>query len=123
MRLFQLVAVPLMIVMLLLSARGLFQRARMLTALFWTLLWLSAVVAVIYPDDTTRIAQAVGIRRGADLLMYCSVLGFTGGFYAVSLRLRQLSREITLLTRELALLQAPQRPVASANDGSRDLHA
>lgn len=106
MRLFQLVAIPLIVVMLLLSARSLFQRARLLVSLFWVVLWLATLVAVIYPDETTEIAKAVGIRRGADLLVYSAVLAFIAGFYVVSLRMRQMSREITLLTRELALLDA-----------------
>jgi hypothetical protein len=45
----------------------------------------------------------LGIRRGADLLVYCMVLGFLVGFYVVYLKFRQLTREITVLTRELAL--------------------
>jgi hypothetical protein len=107
--LFQLVAIPLLVVMLLVSARNLFQRARFVPSLAWTLLWVAGLVAVINPNETTEIAKLVGIRRGADLLMYSSVLGFGVGFYVVSLRLRQMSREITLLTREVALLEAERK--------------
>ena len=107
--LFQLVAIPLLVVMLLVSARNLFHRARFVTSLAWTLLWVAGLVAVINPNETTEIAKLVGIRRGADLLMYSSVLGFGVGFYVVSLRLRQMSREITLLTREVALLEAERK--------------
>ena len=117
MSLFQLVAIPLLIVMLLVSARNLFQRARFLTSLAWTLLWIAGLVAVINPNETTEIAKLVGIRRGADLLMYSSVLGFGVGFYVVSLRLRQMSREITLLTREVALLEA-ERKISGSSQGS-----
>jgi len=109
MSLFQLVAIPLLVVMSLISARNLFQRARLLASLAWTLLWLAGLVAVINPDETTEIAKLVGIRRGADLLIYSAVLGFGVGFYVVSLRLRQMSREITLLTREVALLEAERK--------------
>ena len=52
------------------------------------------------------MAERAGNRRGADLLVYSAVLSFSVGFYVVSLRLRQMSREITLLTREVALLEA-----------------
>ena len=109
MRLFQLVAIPLIVVMLLVSARGLFQRARLLVSLAWMVLWLAGLFAVIYPDETTQVAKLVGIRRGADLLIYTAVLAFIVGFYVVSLRLRQMSREITLLTREVALLEAERK--------------
>ena len=109
MSLFQLVAIPLIVVMLLLSARSLLQRARLLTSLFWTLLWVAALVAVLYPEQTTDIAKALGIRRGADLVVYSAVLGFIVGFYVVSLKLRHLSREVTVLTRELALMEAERK--------------
>jgi hypothetical protein len=109
MKVFQLIAIPLIGVMLQLSARNLFQRARLLSSLFWTAVWAAALVAVIYPDETTEIAKTLGIRRGADLLLYSAVLAFSAGFYVVSLRLRQVSREVTLLTREVALLEAERK--------------
>jgi small membrane protein len=110
-RLFQLVAIPLIVVMLLLSARNLLQRARFVGSLLWSLLWIAALIAVIYPDETTAVAKTLGIRRGADLLVYCAVLGFIIAFYAVSVKLRQLSHEVTVLTRELALLDAERKDV------------
>lgn len=107
MRLFQLIAVPLIAVMLLVSIRSVVKvPARLVASLFWVVLWIAALFAVIYPDTTTELAKTLGIRRGADLLVYSAVLSFIVGFYLVSLRLRQMSREITLLTREVALLEA-----------------
>ena len=107
MRLFQLIAVPAIAVMLLVSARNL--RVRPAVSLFWMVLWLAALLAVVYPDSTTKIARSLGIYRGADLIVYSAVLAFIAGFYVVSLRLRQMSREITLLTREVALLEAERK--------------
>src|SRR5688572_16772398 len=107
MRLFQILTVPFIAVMLVLSARNLLgDRARALVSLFWLLLWSAMLVAVVVPDKTTEVARALGIQRGADLLVYSAVLAFTVGFYVGYLRMRQMSREITLLTRELALLDA-----------------
>lgn len=110
MRLFQLIALPFIATMLIFSVRNLFRvSARRTAALFWVVLWLATLIAVTYPNATTRVARALGIYRGADLLVYSAVLAFIVGFYVVSLRLRQLSREITVLTRELALLDAERR--------------
>lgn len=110
MRLFQILALPFIAAMLLVSVRNLVKvSSRRVAALFWVLLWLATLVAVLYPDTTTQLARALGIYRGADLLVYSAVLAFIVGFYVVSLRLRQLSREITLLTRELALLDAERK--------------
>lgn len=107
MRLFQLVVLPLIAAMLIVSLRNLVKApARRLAALFWVGLWLATFVAVLAPDATTRLARAIGIGRGADLLVYSAVLAFSAGFYVVTVRLRQVSREITVLTREVALLAA-----------------
>jgi hypothetical protein len=107
MLLFQLIAVPFIVVMLGISIRNLFTPpVRVINALLWMALWSATLFSVIYPDTTSKLARAVGIHRGADLLVYCAVMAFIVGFYVVSLRLRQMSREITLLTREVALLDA-----------------
>jgi hypothetical protein len=110
MRLFQLIALPFIAVMVIVSVRNLIKnRARLLAALFWVLLWVAILIAVAYPDTTTQLARRLGIYRGADLLVYSAVMAFSVGFYVVSLRLRQQSREITVLTRELALLEAERK--------------
>lgn len=104
MRLFQILVLPFIAAMLVVSARSLFRvRARPLASVFWLLVWSAGGVAVAQPDMTTQVALLLGIRRGADLLVYCTVLGFLVGFYLVYLKIRQLTREITVLTRELAL--------------------
>jgi hypothetical protein len=110
MRLFQIIAVPFIAAMLAVSLRSLFKgRSRAISSLSWALLWLASLVAVLYPEATTKVAQSVGIGRGADLLLYLSVLAAIVAFSAVSLRLRQMSREITVLTREVALLDAERK--------------
>ncbi len=107
MRLFQVIALAFIAVMLIVSVRNLIGvRARPLASAFWLLLWSAAGIALVMPDATTQVARLLGIRRGADLLMYSTVLGFLVGFYLVYLKVRQLTREITVLTRELALLDA-----------------
>lgn len=110
MRLFQLLALPFMGVMLIVSVRSLFKvPSRPLPALSWIVLWLTGMLGVMYPDSTTQFAKLLGIRRGADLLTYSAVLGSIVAFYVMSLRLKQMTREITLLTREVALLDAERK--------------
>ena len=107
MKLFQVLVLPFIAVMFAVSVRSLIRaRARPLASILWLVLWAAAAVAVAEPDSTTQVALVLGIRRGADLLVYCMVLGFMVGFYLVYLKIRQLTREVTLLTRELAILGA-----------------
>jgi hypothetical protein len=70
------------------------------------LVWLAAGVATAWPDVTSRVARALGIGRGADLVMYCAVVVMMIGFWMTYIRLRQLRREVTLLVRHLAIAQA-----------------
>ena len=75
-------------------------------ALLWALLWLVAGVAIMWPGVTKVIANALGIGRGADLVLYCAVVVMMIGFLMVYVRLRRIRREMTLLVRELAIRDA-----------------
>jgi len=85
---------------------------------FWSLVWLVAAIAVIRPDLTVVVARALGIGRGADLVLYCSVVVMLIGFMMVYVRLRDLRRSVALLVRELAIrdAQASSAPTADRPD-------
>lgn len=65
----------------------------------------AAVVAVLWPILTTKIANAVGVTRGADLVFYALAMSFVYYAIATSQRIHQLEHKILTLTRELALAQ------------------
>jgi len=71
--------------------------------LFWLAVWTVAAFALMNPNGMTALANTMGINRGADLLIYCAVLGGLIGFFMLYSRIRQMRREITLLVRENAL--------------------
>ncbi len=74
--------------------------------LMWALVWLAAAVAIIWPGVTRIVANALGIGRGADLVLYCAVVVMMVGFLMVYVRLRRIRRELTLLVRHLAIRDA-----------------
>lgn len=76
----------------------------------WVLLCMAAVVATLWPKLTGRVADALGIGRGADLVFYCAVVVMMIGFWVTYMRLRYLRRELTLLVRHIAILQAEENP-------------
>ena len=79
------------------------------------LIWIGAAVAVAWPDATTRIAHVFGLGRGVNLLLYCTVVAMIVGFFMVYIRLRRVRRELTLLVRHLAILEAEEgKPLAQA---------
>ena len=65
-----------------------------------------AILAVLAPSLTTRLAQSVGIGRGTDLLLYGLVVTFvftTAGLY---FRCRDIERRLVEISRAVALRDA-----------------
>jgi small membrane protein len=93
------------------------------SAFAWVVLWSAAALAIAVPESTAVAARVLGIQRGADLVFYCGILGTMAGFFLVYSRLRRLEREITLLTRRLALREAdaegPTADGEAASGGAR----
>lgn len=85
----------------------------------WCGLCMIAAVATISPQVTVRVANALGIGRGADLVFYCAVVVMMVGFWMTYIRLRYLRRDVTQLVRHIALLEArSQLPDADPGDDS-----
>ncbi len=78
--------------------------------LAWAALWLAAAVAVARPSLIGGIAKSLGIGRGADLVLYCSVIVMMIGFWMIYARLRAVRRELTILVRRLAIRDAIGTP-------------
>lgn len=83
------------------------QRLGRPAGLIWTVILLGGILASIDPDGTTRVARQLGISRGTDLILYLLVLAVLQGFLIFYLRLRRVRRELTILVRRLAILEAP----------------
>jgi hypothetical protein len=106
MTIFQLVMLAVLSVLLAASvAAALWHWLSRREAALWGALCLAAAVAILRPEITVRVARAVGIDRGADLVSYCAIVVMMIGFWMVYIRLRQLHRQITLLVRQIALMQ------------------
>jgi small membrane protein len=96
-----------------------------LVAVFWALIWISAAALIVAPDLTGLLAQAVGIGRGADLLFYVAILIGSAGFLLLYLKLRRIEHDLTLLSREIALLigdgRRAEEPPSTGSLDSRSL--
>jgi hypothetical protein len=69
----------------------------------WGLVLAAGLLAVLWPNSTSRVARLLGVGRGADLVLYLAVVAMLVGFWMIYIRLRQLRRDVTLLVRHLAL--------------------
>ena len=80
----------------------------------WLIVLGVGIVASIDPNSTTALARRLGISRGTDLLLYVLVLAVLQGFLIFYLRLRRVRRELTILVRRLAILEAPSNRPSDA---------
>jgi hypothetical protein len=69
----------------------------------WTILWLAVGIVALIPELTSRLADLLGIGRGADVVVYTAIVVIVALLFRMSIRLEQLDRAITKVTRELAL--------------------
>lgn len=67
---------------------------------------LAAVLSILFPQWLTWVAGLIGVGRGTDLLLYGLVVMFLAFVYTQYRRNLALQRQLTLLSRALALLEA-----------------
>lgn len=77
-----------------------------LTRMLTVALSLAAIGAVIAPNSLTDLANAVGVGRGADLVLYALVVVFAFSTIATAMRMRRLEARLSELTRAQSLLGA-----------------
>jgi hypothetical protein len=73
--------------------------------LFWCGLWLLAIFTIFNPDATNYWAQLLGIGRGADVVLYASVIALFYLVFRLHVFIEDIHSEITHLVREVALFQ------------------
>lgn len=79
----------------------------------------TAAVFIIFPDLANRVAQLVGVGRGADLLLYCLVLAFVFVSLSLYIQLKHEQTKIVKLARKIAILEANIRPGQKSTGSKR----
>lgn len=74
------------------------------------LVWIGAGVAIADPWLVQSVATALGIGRAADAVLYIFVLAFLWVSFYLYTRCLRLEREITALTRHVAIREATRGP-------------
>ncbi|MYW01600.1 DUF2304 domain-containing protein [Streptomyces sp. SID3343] len=64
------------------------------------------VYAVLRPQDTTWVANKLGVGRGSDLVLYGLVVGVSFMTLNTYMRFRSLEKKITDLARNVAIREA-----------------
>ena len=83
-----------------------------LRRIFFALFILAAVLSVLFPEWLSWVARLVGVGRGTDLLLYALVVVFLVFVFTQYRRNTAIQRQLTLLSRRVALLDAREREEA-----------
>lgn len=72
-------------------------------------LWVAVLIVAFIPWATDILAKLVGVGRGADLLVYCAIVVLMYAVYRLLVNQQKLERDITVLTRKVAIDRAKER--------------
>lgn len=103
---FQILAIVTIVIAALFMLRGGGARHQAIQRIFLLLFIVAAGSSVFVPQVWTFAAQLLGVGRGADLLLYITVLAFLGFVATTYRRFRRLEHDITELARKVALATA-----------------
>jgi hypothetical protein len=111
----QIVLVPALVLAVVLSLRSRASlRGQARRKIFAALTVLAGALAVIFPSMLQGLADAVGVTRGTDLLLYVLALVIIYLVGSTSARFREQEARIVLLARQVALSDATLRHVEAA---------
>jgi len=77
--------------------------------LIWGTFWTIVSIVVLLPNITNHVAAIFGVGRGADFVVYISLLGLFYITFRVYSRLYRLERDVTRLVQEIAFLKQEQK--------------
>ena len=108
----QIVLVPALVLAVVLSLRSRASlRGQARRKIFAALTVVAGVVAVLFPTTLQALADATGVTRGTDLLLYVLALVIIYLVGSTSARFREQEARIVLLARQVALSDAALRHV------------
>lgn len=71
--------------------------------LFWILFWFAAGTVAALPQTTDVVARFVGVGRGADVVIYFSLVVIFYLIFRLYVKIEQVEVEITRLVRDRSL--------------------
>jgi small membrane protein len=100
-----LIASVLTLLVYLLRSRG-SARSKAWVKVGYVLFVIVSIYAIIRPDDTTTVANWVGVARGADLITYMLIIAFAFTTLSAYMRFKDIELKYARLARAVALQNA-----------------
>jgi hypothetical protein len=79
--------------------------------LCWLGVWVALAVVVVFPAIVSWLANAVGIGRGVDLVIYLSIFSLFYFVFRINLRINKLEKNNSELIRKIAMQNARKTEV------------
>jgi len=76
---------------------------------FWLILWMAAIVVILLPSTSFFFANLLGIQRGADFVVYISIILLFYMVFRLYVKIDSVEREITMLVRQIAVREGKKR--------------
>ncbi|MCX8147044.1 MAG: DUF2304 family protein [Candidatus Woesearchaeota archaeon] len=70
---------------------------------FWSLLWIVAVVILFMPGVTEPIARMLNIGRGIDVVVYLSIILLFYLVFRIYVKIDNMQQDMTKVVREIAI--------------------
>jgi len=76
--------------------------------IFWIVFWIAVGGVALSPQTTDVVAKLVGVGRGADFIIYLSMIALFYLMFKLFGKIEDVEREITKLVRKLAIEEAEE---------------
>lgn len=70
---------------------------------FWIIVWIAAIGAVLWPNSTQFLADSFGIGRGTDFVVYISLAAMFFALFRLHIKIESMQRDLTKVVRKDAL--------------------
>lgn len=78
--------------------------------LFWSSIFLVGIIITLHPGITTQIAKELGVGRGVDAVIYCSIVLLFYLVFRLHILLEDVRHEITDLVSRMAVKDYEKKP-------------
>lgn len=71
--------------------------------MWWIIFWVLGIIVVVLPESINRLADLLGVGRGADVILYLAIILLFFLVFKLFTRLVKIEKSIVKIVRALAL--------------------
>lgn len=71
--------------------------------IFWFIVWVLGMVTILFPNLTSILSAYIGIGRGADAVIYASIVVIFYLIFRVYIKIEDTQKQMTELVRRISI--------------------